>query len=349
MKNSISISAQERLYLISNLGTLISSGIPIIEALDSLLSEAKGQVKKLLLTLKEDLNQGKTITESFSKSPKAFDPVTVNLIKAAEEAGTLETTLKDISASLAKDLEFSGKVKGALAYPILVVVVLVSVIILNLFFVIPRIGRVFVNLNIALPLPTKILIAVSRFTTSNTILVVLSIFALAVLLIALYKAKRDVFFRIFFSFPLVSQLSKEIDLTRFCRSMALLLSSGLPITDALELARDVANRSDIKRAIVESKKEVVAGKNLSDGLKHFGKLVPGFMIRIIEAGEKSGTLEKSMLELSEQLDLRVSNRLKTLTALIEPILLLFVGLMVGALMLAIIAPIYNLIGKISPR
>ncbi len=349
MKNTVHISAQEKLYLISNLGTLIASGIPIIEAIDSLVDDSKGQIRKLLLVLKDDLNQGKTIAESFARSPKAFDPVTINLIKASEEAGTLETTLKDISTSVAKDLEFSGKVKGALAYPVLVVVVLISVIILNLFFVIPRIGRVFANLNITLPLPTKILIAVSRFTTQNTIAVILAIVAFFIAATILYKAKRDIFLRVFFSLPLVSQLAKEIDLTRFTRSMSLLLSSGLPIVEALELAKDVVARSDIKRAIVESKKEVTSGKNLSDGLKHFSKVIPGFAIRIIEAGEKSGTLEKSMAELSEQFDMRVSNRLKTLTALIEPVLLLVVGLMVGGLMLAIIAPIYNLIGKISPR
>ncbi len=349
MNKSVHISTQERLYLISNLGTLISSGIPIIEAIDSLLGESKGQTKKVLVILKDDLNQGKTIAESFAKSPNAFDPITVNLIKAAEEAGTLETTLKDISTSIAKDLEFSGKVKSALAYPILVVVVLVAVIILNLFFVIPRIGRVFANLNISLPWPTKVLIAVSNFTTHNTLLVIASIAALIVLAILIYKVKKSVFLGVFFSLPLISKLALEIDITRFTRSMALLLASGLPITEALNLAKDVVNKKEIQKVIIESKREVTAGKNLSEGLKTAGKVIPGFMIRIIEAGEKSGTLEKSMAELSEQFDQRVSTRLKTMTALIEPMLLLVVGLMVGALMLAIIAPIYNLIGRISPR
>jgi type II secretory pathway component PulF len=349
MNKSAHISTQERLYLISNLGTLIAAGIPIIETIDSLLSEAKGQTKKVLQLLREDLNQGRTIAESFAKSPNAFDPVTVNLIKAAEEAGTLETTLKDISMSIAKDIEFSGKVKSALAYPVLVMVVLVAVIVLNLFFVIPRVGRVFGNLNIVLPWPTKVLIAVSNFTTGNTLLVVASLVALVALVIAVYRIKKSLFLGVFFSLPLISNLAKEIDITRFTRSMSLLLASGLPIVEALNLAKDVVNKQEIKKAIIESKREVTSGRNLSDGLKASGKIIPGFMIRVIEAGEKSGTLEKSMAELSEQFDLRVSTRLKTMTALIEPMLLLVVGLMVGALMLAIIAPIYNLIGKISPR
>ena len=349
MSTSAHLSGQERLYLISNLGTLISSGIPILEAIDSLLSEAKGQTKKILEILKADLNQGKTIADSFSKSPSAFDPVTVNLIRASEEAGTLETTLKDISTSIVKVWDFTAKVRSALTSPFLVVIVMVSVIILNLFFVVPRVARVFENLNVELPLPTKILIVTSNFTSKYTILVILAVAVFIGGSVLLFKLKKTVFLGLFFSLPLISKLAREIDITRFTRSMALLLSSGLPITEALKLAQDVVNKMEIRRVIADSRSQVTSGKNLSDGLKSSGNVIPGFMIRIVEAGEKSGTLEKSMEELSEQFDQRVSSRLKSLTALIEPILLLVVGLMVGALMLAIIAPIYNLIGKISPR
>ena len=226
---------------------------------------------------------------------------------------------------------------------------MVSVIILNLFFVVPRVARVFENLNVELPLPTKILIVTSNFTSKYTILVILAVAVFIGGSVLLFKLKKTVFLGLFFSLPLISKLAREIDITRFTRSMALLLSSGLPITEALKLAQDVVNKMEIRRVIADSRSQVTSGKNLSDGLKSSGNVIPGFMIRIVEAGEKSGTLEKSMEELSEQFDQRVSSRLKSLTALIEPILLLVVGLMVGALMLAIIAPIYNLIGKISPR
>src|SRR4030042_2013199 len=284
---SIKLSSYNKLYLISNLATLISSGIPILESVESLITEAKGSSKKVLEILKEDLNQGKTIAQSFARSPDAFDKVSINLIKASEEAGTLETTLKDLTSSIKKDIDFSNKIKGALTYPILVIIVLLVVININLFFVIPRISKVFLRLN--------------------------------------------------------------IDIPRFCRSMFLLLSSGIPITEALDLTKNVVNKKKISSIIEESSKSVSSGKNLSEGLKKSSGLIPNFMVRIIEAGEKSGTLEKSMQELSEQFDERVSNRLKTLTTLLEPILLIIVGVLVGAIMLAIIAPIYNMIGKIKVR
>src|SRR3989304_8665074 len=149
---TVSLSPQEKLSLIPSLSTLIASGIPILETVESLIEESKDNSKKILLQLKEDLNQGKSISESLARFPKSFDPTTVNLIKAAEEAGTLETSLKDLVQSIKKDVEFIGKVKRALAYPILVVIVLLAVLGLNLFFVIPRVADVFARLNIPTPL-----------------------------------------------------------------------------------------------------------------------------------------------------------------------------------------------------
>ena len=346
---SASITSQDRLNLVSNLATLLSSGIPILEAVDSLIGESKGNLLKILKSLKEDLNQGKTVSESFAHFPKAFDPITVNLIKAAEEAGTLDTTLKDLTESIKKDMDFMSKVEGALAYPILVVIVLIGVIVLNLFFVIPRIATVFTKLRVQIPLPTKILIATSNFVTNNILYTLAGIIATVVIIFLIFKVKKQLFLNILFSLPLISKLIVEIDLTRFTRSMGVLLKSGIPIDEALDLCQNEVTKAQVKKAITESLRLVTSGKNLSHGLSKFPKTVPSFAVRIIEAGEKSGSLEKTMAELAEQFDLRVTNRLKSLTTLIEPLLLLFVGLMVGAIMLAIIAPIYKLIGSIGVR
>jgi len=346
---TLSLSTSEKLNIIGNLGTLLSSGIPILEAVDSLLEETKGNTTKILENLKEDLNQGKTIAYSLTRHPKAFDPITVNLIKAAEEAGTLETALKDLTLSIKKDIDFAGKVKGSMVYPIVVLVVLFAVILLNLFFVIPRVSQVFARLTVQIPLPTKILIFISNFANDNLIFVIAASIFLIIAIVITFNVKKSLITNYVFSLPLISKLIMEIDITRFTRSMSLLLKSGLPIDEALKLSEDVTSKREIKKAIEESKKQVDMGKTLSSGLKKHKKVIPGFMIRITEAGEKSGTLEKSMQELSNQFEDRVENRLKILTTLIEPFLLLVVGLLVGGLMLAIIAPIYNLIGQIGQR
>lgn len=349
MKNNIRLSAKDKLTLISNLATMLTSGIPILEAVDALLEDIKGNQRKILIQLKDDLNQGKTISDSFSKFPNAFDPVTVNLIKAAEKAGNLDTTLKDLTINIKKEIEFSDKVKSALTYPIFVIVVFFAVLTLMLVFVIPRISSVFKRLRVNLPLPTQVLIFVSDIVLKYTVPFVIVLVVLVIFCVFLYKAQRKRFLNFILSLPLLKGLATGIDLTRFNRSMSLLLSSGLPIVDALALSANVVNKKQIYKIIQHCKQAVMAGKNLSEGFKGHKKVIPGSMVRIIEAGERSGSLEKSMQELADYFDEEVSNRLKLLTTLLEPIMLVVIGLLVGAMMLAVIAPIYNLIGNISSR
>lgn len=347
--NNLGLSKKDKLMLISNLGTMLSSGIPIMEAVDAILEDNSGNQKKVLKVLKEDLNQGKTISESFGRFPRAFDPVTVNLIKAAEKAGDLDTILKDLSINIKKEIEFNEKVKGALTYPVFVLIVFVGVLGLMLVFVIPRISSVFKKLNVTLPLPTQILIAVSDFVLKYTVPFLIGLGLFIVVFVLLYKTQKRKVLNVFLSLPLLSTLAQEIDLTRLNRSMALLLSSGLPIVEALTLAQNIVNKKQVYRAVELSREAVSAGKNLSEGLRSAKKTIPGVMVRIIEAGEKSGSLDKSMQELADYFDEEVSNKLKALSTLLEPIMLVVIGILVGGMMLAIIAPIYGLIGDISSR
>jgi type IV pilus assembly protein PilC len=343
----LSLSNHDRLTLISTLATMLKAGIPILEAVDSLIGESKGNAKKLLKALRDDLNQGKTVSQSFSRFPNAWDPVTVNLIKAAEESGKLDETLKDITVNLKKDIEFSDRVTAAMVYPLFVVAIFFIVIIIVLVFVIPKVAAVFSRLSVQLPLPTRILIFVSHLVLTYTPFIIGGVVALVIILVMLYRSQRKFLFNLFFSLPLLSQLAKEIDLTRFTRSMSLLLSSGIPITDALDLSRDVVAKKEIHKAITIALQDVTAGKKLSEGFKNSHKNIPSIMVRFIEAGERSGSLEQSMQELTEYFDTAVSNTLKTVTTLLEPVMLVVIGLSVGGLMMSIVAPIYNLIGQIS--
>lgn len=346
---NISLSSNDKIALVSNMHTMLAAGIPILETIDSLLEDAKGNQKKLLETLKQDLIQGQHMYFTFAKFPKVFDNVTVNIIKASEEAGRLDVTLKDITQNIRKEMEFNDKIRSALIYPVFIMGVFVAVLTVILVVVVPRIATVFTRLNIELPLPTKIMIFMSNILLNYTILVILGIVGLVAGLIYLYKANKVLFINALTSLPYVSQLAQEIDLVRFTRSLYLLLTAGLPITTALELTQEVVVNRKVKHAIIHTKNVVMGGKKLSEGLKDNRRNIPPIMIKIIEAGEKSGSLDQSMADVSEYLDYQVSSTLKTLTALIEPIMLVFVGILVGGMMLAIIAPIYNLIGQLGPR
>ena len=345
----ISISNNEKLGLISNLSTMLSAGIPILETIDSLLEDSKGNTKKLLETVKDDISQGKHIYHAFARFPKVFDNVTVNIIKASEEAGTLDVTLKDVKENMKKEIEFSDKVRSALVYPIIVMVVFIALLFVMLIVVIPRISSVFKKLNMELPLPTKILIFVSDALISHTILFFTIIGIFIVGLILLYRAKKDLLLAFFSSLPLISHLIQDIDLTRFTRSLSLLLNAGIPITTALELTQSVVVKKNVSKAIEHAKNVVSSGKKLSQGFKDAKKIFPVIMIKITEAGERSGSLDKTVQEISEYLEYQVSNTLKTLTTLLEPVMLVVVGIFVGGMMLAIIAPIYGLISQIGSR
>jgi len=344
-----SLSAGDKLNLISNLDTMLTAGIPILEAVDSLLEEAKNNQRKILLQLKEDLNQGKNIADSLSKFPNAFDPVTVNIIRAAEQSGTLESSLKDLTDNIKKDIDLSSKVTGAITYPIFVVVVFVGVLLLILTFVIPRIASVFGRFRVNLPLPTKILIFTSNIFINYFPLVLLVFVVLTVCLIVLYKNKKKMLLNVLFKLPLLSTLARQIDLTRFSRSMSLLLTSGIPITESLRLSAAVVTKKEVAQSIKYAQDSVTAGKKLSEGFKLSKGIIPSTFIRITEAGERSGTLDKSMQNISQQYETSVSNTLKTLTTLLEPLMLVVIGVLVGGIMLAVIAPIYGLIGNISAR
>lgn len=346
---NITLSAGEKIGLISNLSTMLISGISLLEAIDSLLEDAKGNLSKVLEVIREDMVQGKYLYASFSRFPNVFDEVTVNIIHAAEEAGTLDQTLKDLREYLTREMEFSDKVKNALIYPLVIVCVFFSVLFLILIFVIPKISQVFLRLKVPLPLPTKILIFISNIILNYTIPFLTITAVLMLCLFYLYRRHKKFFFSLLLNLPFISDLARMIDLTRFSRSLSLLLAAGIPITVALSLTKKTVNKEDVARVIAAAGEIVLSGKRISDAFKEAKTIIPVIMIKIIEAGEKSGTLDRSLQEISEYLDYQVSQILTRLLTLMEPVLMVVVGIMVGGMMMAIIAPIYSMISQVGAR
>jgi type II secretory pathway component PulF len=346
-QEKVHLAGNEKLTLFNNMATMIGAGIPILETVDSLLEDAKGGTQKILKVLREDLVQGKKISDSFARFPNVFDQVTVNLIKVSEEAGSLDTTLQDLTKSIRKDMEFSDKIRSAMIYPAFIIGVFFAIFIMILTFVIPKISSVFSRLNVTLPLPTVAMIALSNLILHNTLLFLGGCFAFILILVIIFKTKKKLVVGLLLNLPVISRLSKDIDLTRFARNFYLLLSSGLPITSALELTEAVVSRREIQSAIKHLTEVVTSGDKLSKGLKDRKDVFPSIMIKIAEAGERTGSLDTSMQNVSEFLDYEVSKSLKNTTALLEPLMLVVVGAMVGGMMLAIIAPIYSMIGQVG--
>lgn len=347
--NTISLSTKDKIALLGNLSTMLAAGISILETVDSLLEDSKGSQKKLLQELRSDLVQGKHVYASFARFPHIFDNVTVNIIRASEEAGSLDVTLKDIKQHMQKEMEFLDKVRSAMIYPIMIFIVFLLVLVMILVFVMPKMAAVFSRMKADLPLPTKIMIASSNFIVNHYIAIIIGMILFTILFIVVYRTKKMLIMGIFFSLPLVSGLVKQIDITRFSRSMGLLLSSGLTVTSALELCENIVWRQDVQNMVKHTRKTVLSGKRLSEGLRDYKGIVPMLMIKMIEAGERTGSLDHAMQEISETMDYEVGRSLALLTTLLEPLMLIFIGGIVGGMMLSIIAPIYNLIGQVGGR
>jgi len=347
--NAIYLSTSEKIGFISNMSTMLAAGIPILEAVDSLESDAKGNIKLVLQELHADLSEGKLVYSTLDKFPRIFDKVTVSIVKASEEAGTLSQILKDLKESIKKEAEFSDKIKSALTYPIVIMVIFIGVLLMMLIVVIPKIATVFSRLPVKLPLPTQILIGASNILLHNTLPLLLVLGSILTLIFLLYRRNRGLLLTPLLSLPIISNLIRKIDLTRFSHSMYLLLSSGLPISTALLLVQDVVVRKDVLRVISQTREIVMSGGKLSEGFKKNKGIAPTIMVKLIEVGDKTGTLDKSMQDVAEYMEYEVSNQLNTITILLEPIMLVFVGIAVGGMMLAIIAPIYGLIGQVGSR
>ena len=343
----VRLSTNDKVALIGNLSTMLTAGIPILEAVDSLSEDVKGNQKKILDTLKEDLTQGRRVHITLAKFPRAFDKVTVNVIKAAEEAGNLDVALKDIRINIVKEAEFMGKLKSSMVYPLFIFLVFGVVLMIILFVVVPKISGVFSRIAVELPLPTRMLIFFSDLVVNYGIFVLGSIVGIVILFYLFFTFKRKVVLGVLFSLPLINEVVYKVDLTRFSRSLYLLLSSGITIIHSLELVKDIAIKNETATMIENSRNLVLEGQGLSAGLRASKRKVPGIMIKLVEAGEKTGTLDKSLSEVSEHFDYEVTNNLKTITTLIEPIMLVLIGVVVGGLMLAIVAPIYGLISDIG--
>ncbi len=347
--SSITVKTGEKIGLVSNLSTMLNAGIPILEAVNSLLEDSKGNVKTILETLRDDLTQGEKVHVSFSKFPRVFDGITINLLKASEEAGTLTTILRDLKDTIRKQMEFTDKIKSALTYPVLILFVFAGMLLLMLVVVVPKISSVFLRLNVPLPIPTQILIFLSNALLKNTVPFLLILGLIVGSIVFIYKRNKMLILGPFFRLPLISKLVMEIDLTRFSHNMFLLLNSGLPIINALELSQEVVVRPELKSLITKAKEMVSSGKKLSEGFKGKHKNIPSIMVKLIEVGDKTGTLDKSMQDVAEYLDYEVTNTLKSITVVLEPIMLVLVGVCIGGMMLAIIAPIYGLIGQVGGR
>lgn len=330
--------------LTRQLATLLVAGLPLTEALSGVSEQLENQtLKKALVDVRERVKSGSTFSSALSQYPKVFSGLYVNMIGAGESAGALELVLERLADYHEKRLHLENRIRAALAYPLFIVAIGILVLSFLFTFVIPRVTTLFTTFQASLPWPTILLIALGDFFKGYWWLFLLMVIALIFGVKGYIKTERGrmVYDRLRLKAPLFGPLSQRIALVRFSRTLATLLAGGVPLLSSLEIVKNIVGNQVIAEAIGEAGESVRRGESLAAPLSR-SKVFPSIIIRMIASGEKSGNLENLLYKAADTYDSEVETTVGTLTALLEPVLILLMGLVVGFIVLAILLPIFEM-------
>lgn len=344
------LSPKVKTEFFQNLSTMIDAGIPIDQAIGSILEDSdKGNKNLIFSSLVKDLESGHALYESMGRYPMFFTRAEISVIKAGEVGGTLTESLRILVRTL-KEQEFIKKsIKSALTYPGLVLGVMGVVFSILVLFVIPKLGETFLKLNVKIPVPTRVLIELSLFLHKNQLLSILGILLIAVLITLFLRSTIGKRFFIFVlsHIPVTRKIMLEIDLARVSTIFSSLLTSGIPILEVLDLTKDTLILPDVKKTLTQISRDLASGSTLEDAFNKHHKIYPATFRRILATGEKSGTLESSMAQVFEYYSTSVTDKLKNISVIIEPVILIIIAFGVGGLIISFIGPVYELIGSLN--
>ena len=331
------------------LATLLRAGMPLVPALSALVEQlrAGGAADNPLATIMEDVarevNSGSTLAGALGKHPGVFSNLVVNMVAAGETSGTLEQVLLRVAEILEKRVQLAAKVKAAVAYPLMMVVVAVAVVVFLMYVVVPSITDIFIEMDRPLPWATKLLIAVSGFVRTYLLVIAIGACLALVGLGACYKTKAGRLFadRAKLKLPLFGSLFLKLEVARLSRTLGILLASGIPILNALEISRQVIQNRVIAGALASVKDMVGKGDAIADAIRKTG-LFPPIVYHIITTGQMSGNLEEGLTNIADMYDGEVELATKTPTSLLEPVILLFMGAVVAFIVLAVLLPITDI-------
>ncbi|MEX0621594.1 MAG: type II secretion system F family protein [Candidatus Woykebacteria bacterium] len=326
------------------LATMITSGLPLAESLEVLQKQTENKkLKEIIASISEDIQGGGSFSDSLSKHSEVFSAAYINVIKAGEASGTLDKVLLKLSETLEKEREFQGKIKGAMVYPLIITVAMLLVAAIILIFVIPKLGQVYQDLDIVLPLPTRILIWVSGFMVKFWWLVIIAIVG-GIFAFRRYRKTPEgalVVDRLIMRLPVFGKLNRDTSLTEFTRTLGALVAAGVPILEALKIAGETATNAVHRQAVSAIVAKVEKGASLSTAITSedaFPPLIP----QMTAVGEETGKMDEVLTKVSIFFEMEVEQEVKNLTTALEPIIMMVLGVMVGLLMVSIILPIYSI-------
>jgi type IV pilus assembly protein PilC len=345
------VDAKDLVKFIRQFATMIDAGLPLVQCLEILANQEPNKVfQAALRDIKSTVEQGATFSDALRRHPKIFDDLFVNLVQAGEVGGILDSILNRLAVYIEKRVKLARQVRGALAYPIAVILIMIVVMIVLMSFVIPSFESMFAEFGAkdALPQLTKIVIAVSQsFVTYLPVLVVGAI-ALVIGSIYFYRTppgKRAVH-RTILKLPILGPVMRKIAVARFTRTLGTLLGSGVPILDALDIVAKTAGNVVIEDGLMYTKQRISEGKNMAEPLGEI-RVFPGMVVQMVAVGEQTGALDTMLNKIADFYEEEVDVAVSALTSLLEPLLMVIVGGMVGVVLISMYLPIFDLAGKIK--
>jgi len=328
---------------------MIDAGLPLVQCLEILGSQQENRAfKRALLQIRQDVESGSSLADSMRKHPKVFSDLYTNMVAAGEAGGILDTILQRLAAYIEKAVKLNSQVKSAMIYPVAVIGIAVIVVIVILWKVIPVFASLFAGLGAELPLPTKVVIALSNFIASFWWAVAIVITGLVIFLKqyhATYKGKR-VLDGITLKLPVFGMLLRKIAVARFCRTLSTLTASGVPILDGLSITAKTAGNSVVEDALMATRKSVEEGKTISEPLSDTD-VFPTMVVQMIGVGEQTGALDTMLSKIADFYEDEVDTAVAGLMKLLEPVLIAFLGVAIGGIVIAMYMPMFTLIGQLG--
>jgi type IV pilus assembly protein PilC len=344
------VNAKDLAVFTRQFSVMIDAGLPLVQCLEILAGQQENKTfESVLTTTRASVEGGSTLSAAMRQHEKVFDPLYVNLVEAGEAGGILDTILQRLANYIEKNVKLKRAVKSALVYPVAVLLVAGGVITLLLWKVVPIFATLFLGLGVALPLPTRIVMALSNFVGSIFGLMVLVFFVAMVIALKLWHATpngRYILDGLLLKMPLVGLLLRKIAVARFTRTLGTLISSGVPILEGLDITARTAGNAVIEKALGQVRRALEQGKNLADPLKETN-VFPGMVTQMIGVGEQTGAMDAMLQKIADFYEEEVDAAVKDLLAALEPAMIVVLGVVVGGIVISMYLPLFSLIGQLA--
>lgn len=335
----------QKIFFVQQLTVMLQAGISLSIALKTLSQQSESKsLKSIVQGLQQTVEKGNTLSKGLELYPKIFNDLFVNMIRAGESSGKLEEVLKELYIQMKKDHEIVSKVRGAMIYPAIVIAMMGAIGVIMMVYVIPSMTSVFKEMNVALPLPTRILIFISDFLVAQGIWVLIAVILLAGLFLRTIKTSKGkiLFHKTLLKTPIAGQIIKKINLARFCRTLSSLLKTDIPIVQSFEITSKVLGNVIYKKALIDSIEKIKKGVRISESLNSYQDIFPPVVLQMISVGEETGELDNILIESALFYEEEVNQTMTNLPSIIEPVLMVILGIGVGAMAVSVILPMYTL-------